>query len=236
MLPLVASAQGRPSDVGIYRWNSGRWLQVEGYGTRISVGPDGSPWVINSRNEIFRWNNGAFDKLPGTARDIGIGGDGTAWIIGTDNAIYRWNGREWARIEDAHGVAISVDRSGRPWVINTSSEIYEWDGTRFIAHSGTARDIGAGDDVWLIGTDNQVYRRSGNQWMPMGGRGERISAGSGTAWVVNEAGEIYQWMNGDFRRMPGSAMDIATNASGQVWMAGTPSGATPRVRRPRNDR
>ena len=82
-----APAQERSSDGSIYRWNNGRWLQVEGFGTRIGVGPDGSPWVVNSKNEIYRWTNGAFQKLPGTARDIGVGGDGSVWIIGTDEVI-----------------------------------------------------------------------------------------------------------------------------------------------------
>ena len=95
MLPSAAAAQERPSDGGIYRWNNGRWLQVDGFGMRISVGPDGAPWVINSRNEIYRWNRSGFDKMPGLARDIAVGGDGTVWIIGTDAGVYKWNGSNW---------------------------------------------------------------------------------------------------------------------------------------------
>ena len=109
MLPSPAAAQDRPSDGAIYQWNAGRWLQVEGFGTRISVAPDGSPWVVNSRNEIYRWANGVFNKLPGTARDIGVGGDGRVWIIGTDSGVYRLNGNDWTRMEGS-GVAISVFR------------------------------------------------------------------------------------------------------------------------------
>jgi hypothetical protein len=237
ILPLAAAAQGRGSDGSVYRLNNGRWMPVEGYGTRISIGPDGSPWVVNSRNEIYRWRGGTFEKMPGTALDIGIGGDGTPWIVGTDDGIYRWNGNNWDR-QVGHGVSISVDRSGRPWVVNKNSEIFQWEGSRFIVRSGTARDIAAGDDVWIVGTDSQIYRRSDNAWMPMGGRGERISAGSGgTAWVVNETGDIFQWQNGEFRPVRGTtAVDIAANANGDVWIVGTASGATPRLRRPRNDR
>jgi hypothetical protein len=58
--------------------------------------------------------------------------------------------------------------------------------------------------------------------MPMGGSAKRITAGAGgTAWVVNRAGEIFQWQDGAFRRMPGSAVDIGSNADGQVWIVGT---------------
>ena len=237
MLPLRTAAQEGPSDGGIYRWNNGRWVQVDGYGQRISVGPDGSPWIVNSRNEIYRWMNGGFDKLPGAATDIAVGGDGRAWIIGTDRGVYRWNNDNWDRVEGA-GVAISVDRSGNPWVVNASNEIFQWTGDRFVIRSGRARDIGAGDEIWIIGTDNQLYRRGPNEWTPLGGTGgERVSAGAnGTAWAVNRAGEIYQWSNGDFRRMPGSAIDVGTNGNGQVWIVGTAQGGDRRIRRQRDDR
>ena len=239
MLPLLSAAQQRPTDGSIYRWNNGRWVQVEGFGTRIAVGPDGSPWVVNSGNEIYRWNRNAFEKLPGRAIDIGVGGDGTAWIIGTDNGIYKWNGSDWDR-QQGNAAAISVDRQGQPWVVNTSSEIYSFNGRGgFIPRSGKARDVAAGDEIWLIGTDNQIYRRTGNEWMPMGGSGERIAAGAnGTAWVVNQQGTIYHWENGEFRPIPGGpAMDIGANANGQVWMVGQAQGANQRFRRqPPNDR
>lgn len=237
MLPSPAASQEGSSDGAIYRWNNGRWLQVEGFGNRISVGPDGTPWVVNSRNEIYRWMNGRFDKLPGTALDIGVGGDGRAWIIGTDRGVYRWNDRAWERVE-GEGVAISVDASGMPWVVNASNEIFQWNGDRFVIRSGRALDIGAGDEVWIVGTDNQLYRRGPNEWMPEGGSGgRRVTAGAnGTAWAVHQSGEIYQWLNGEFRRMPGSAVDIGANAQGQVWIVGTAGGGNQRLRRPRNDR
>jgi Tectonin domain len=221
MLPSFATAQTRSSatDGAIYRWNNGRWVQVDGFGSRIAVGPDGAPWVVNSQNEIYRWNNGGFQKLPGFARDIGV---------------YKWNGNDWDRME-GQGVAISVDRTGNPWVVNASTEIYQSQGGRFVPRSGKARDVGAGDEVWLIGTDNQIYRRGPNDWMPMGGRGERIAAGAnGTAWVVNDAGEIFQWRDGEFHLVPGgNAMDVGANAAGQVWIVGRATGGSRGGRRPR---
>jgi hypothetical protein len=74
--------------------------------------------------------------------------------------------------------------------------------------------------------------------MPLGGTGgERVTAGAnGTAWAINQSGDIYQWTNGEFRRMPGTAMDIAANAEGQVWIVGNAGGGNQRSGRPRNDR
>jgi len=119
--------------------------------------------------------------------------------------------------------------------LNAAGEIYSWNGDRFLVRSGTARDVGAADEVWIIGTDGQVYRRGPNEWMPLGGAGERITAGAGgTAWVVNRAGEIFQWQGGEFRRMPGSAVDIGSNADGQVWIVGTAPRGDQRNRRGNN--
>jgi hypothetical protein len=49
--------------------------------------------------------------------------------------------------------------------------------------------------------------------------------------VVNDSGEIYQWSQGSFRRIPGTALDIAANANGDVWMVGAGQGQRGRQRR-----
>ena len=232
MLPSVAAGQAGPSDGSIFRWSGGQWVQVDGFGVRISVGPDGSPWVVNSRNEIFRSSGGRnFQKLPGTATDIAVGGDGSAWIIGTDSNIYRWNGNAWDRIRGPASRSASIEPDA-PWVVNAANEIYQWNGDRFVKQPGTARDVAAGSDVWIVGTDRQIYRFGTNDWSPMGGSGDRISAGgAGIAWVVNAGGEIYRFQSGSSQRVSGSAMDIAANANGDVWMVGNARGGDLRQRR-----
>jgi Tectonin domain len=228
LLPSGAIGQEQRDDGNLFRLDGQRWVPVDGYGVRVSVAPNGEPWVVNSRNEIWRsQSGGSFEKLPGAARDIGIGADGTVWIIGTDNGIYRWNQNNWDRVEGS-GVAISVDRSGSPWVVNAQNQIYRYVNGRFeVMNNGRARDIAAAPDgaVYIVGTNSEVYRLAGNDWQSMGGSAERIAAGpNGTVWVVNNAREVYRWENGGFERMPGSATDIAVNANGQAWIVGREGG------------
>ncbi|HKE83461.1 MAG TPA: tectonin domain-containing protein [Vicinamibacterales bacterium] len=222
-MPSLASAQ-QGKDANVYQWNGSRWMPFNGYGIRLSVGPDGQPWVVNSSHEIFRAMNGAFQKLPGEAKDIGVGGDGSAWIIGTDDQVYRWNQNNWQKMPGS-GIAISVDPSGSPWVIGADQQIYRWVNSQFTLQQGKAIDIAAGSNVWIIGTDNTVYQLQGNDWKPMGGVGVRISAGApGTAWIVNDFGQIFRFENGSFVRVPGNAEDIAVNAAGQAFMVGARAG------------
>lgn len=231
LTPLVAAGQSQQGDGNLFRWNGDRWEQVDGFGRRVSVGPDGSPWVVNSRNEIYRSVNGVFRRMPGTAKDIGVGADGIAWIIGTDDRVYRWNDPGWSPVPGT-GMAISVDRFGSPWVVNAAGEIYHWINNGFVRHDGRARDIGGESTVWIVGTDNAIYQlMSDGTWMSRGGSGVRVSAGAkGMAWVVNDGGDIYRWEGGTFRKLPGSAQDIGTNSNGDAWIVGRRMGVRPQPR------
>jgi hypothetical protein len=101
------------------------WMQMEGFGARISVGPDGAPWIVNAKNEIYRGRTAASTRRPVLRCDIGVVATDAPGSSAPTIGIYRgtattgiaWKGR----------VAISVDPFGRPWVVNASNEIYQWE-------------------------------------------------------------------------------------------------------------
>jgi hypothetical protein len=85
---------------------------VPGGGVRIAVGPDGSPWLVNTEGRIFRRQGGRWVERPGRARDIAVAANGTPWIVGLEavtggHALYRWAGNDWGRVEGG-GVAIAA--------------------------------------------------------------------------------------------------------------------------------
>jgi streptogramin lyase len=45
------------NDYRIFRWNEAisNWEVADGMGTRIAVGPDGRPWVMNSAGQVFHF-------------------------------------------------------------------------------------------------------------------------------------------------------------------------------------
>lgn len=115
---VLAQASARPPNAGIFKWNGQEWLRVPGAAVRISVGPDGSPWIVQSDGSILRWLNGAFEQVPGKAKEIGVGASGAVWIIGSDDGIYRWNGQAWDRVPGA-AVDIGVGADGSAWMVGT---------------------------------------------------------------------------------------------------------------------
>ncbi|HEY6118738.1 MAG TPA: tectonin domain-containing protein, partial [Pyrinomonadaceae bacterium] len=222
-------------DGGIFRWDGQGWSQVAGAGYRISVGPDGAPWIVNSEGIIYRWDNDTFQAVAGRAKDIGVGANGTVWKIGWDNSIQRWNGQGW---DSAPGSAetISVQSNGAPWIVNGAGQIYHWNADHFENLPGLARDIGAEKSIWVIDQDGLVYNWNHGDWVNDAGSGistagnaKRIAIGpDGSPWVVNNAREIYHWSDGTFQKFPGSATDIGVGADGSIWIVGAPNTAPPR--------
>ncbi len=175
----------------IYRWTAEKgYVRIDGGATRIDVGPDGQPWVVNSINDIYRRVGDHWIRMPGKARDIGIGSDGSVCIIGTNRTgnnygIYRWNGSDWDPFPGA-AVRIDVDASGNPWVANQAGGIYKWNGNGWNKLPGGATDISVGRKIpWVIG-------------------GDSVPGGHG----------IYKWDNRvhNWDRIPGGAVAISVGA------------------------
>jgi hypothetical protein len=111
----------------IYRWTGTHWAGSGG-AVKVAVGPDGSPWVINSAHHVSHLTRTGWTTLPGTATDISVGANGGVWIIGTDtvaggHSIYRWTGTRWAA-PPGGAVSIAVAPNGVPLIITQTHHIY----------------------------------------------------------------------------------------------------------------
>jgi hypothetical protein len=151
----------------------GQWNVLPGLGNDVSVGADGSVWLIGT-NPV------------GAAADFGV---------------YKWDGSNWAGIGGG-GVRIAGAPDGTAWIVNSIGQIYHWNAGSYTLKPGLGTDIGIGADgsVWLIGTnsvggdaDLGVFKWDGNDWAEIGGGGVSISVGAdGKAWLVNSVGNIFR--------------------------------------------
>lgn len=237
---MLFLSQAMAQDGQIYKWNGRNWDRVNnGRGVSISVGSDGSPWVINSYNEVLTRRRNSWDKINGAqGNDIGAGNDGSIWLVGTnevangDFEIYRRvNNNRWERMPGG-GVRIAAESRNSAWLVNSANAIWRFVRNDWRQIDGEAYDIGVGNDgsVWVVGTrsvgnagDYGILRRRGNKWEEMPGGGIRIAVEStNTAWLVNSDGVIWKFVNNDWQRMPGRGQDIGVGSDGTVWMIGTP--------------
>jgi hypothetical protein len=89
----------------------------------------------------------------------------------------------------------------------------------------TGQDIGVGKGgvVWATASNGAIYRWNGTSWETVPGGADRIAVDpDGTAWVVNNPGQIYKYnsLSGSWDIKPGLATDIGVGADGSVWVIG----------------
>jgi hypothetical protein len=129
---MIGTKPVGPSDFAVYKWNGTDWDEVHGGGIRIAVGPNGTPWVVNSVGDIYQRQGNTWGlPLPGQGRDIGVGADGSVWLIGTnpvgaspDFGVYKWNASTWDGLADGAGVGIAVGPAGQAWLVNSVGQIF----------------------------------------------------------------------------------------------------------------
>lgn len=183
-----------------YKWNDAgyAWEQASGQAARIAVLPDGTPVIVNQKQEIFRLRGQNWQQLPGRAKDIGAGADGSIWIIGTNDSPYQWNENGYAWVEaGGSGIRISVLPDGVPVILNAKEEVFRLRGQNWQQLPGRARDIAAGADgsIWIIGENGSPYfwNESGYAWEQKQGTGVQLAiAGPGIPWLVNVKEEIFR--------------------------------------------
>lgn len=181
-----------------------QWQRMNGLAKDISIGSDGSVWVIGISSQP-----------------------------GNNYEIFQRNGLDWRRVNGG-AVTITVDSKGTPWVVSAQGEIFKRDKifNSWNKLSGAAKDIAAGADgsIWVIGTTEQpggnyeIFKWNGFDWAKVDGLGVKIAVdNTGAPWVLTAKGEIYKrdknWNS--WRKQPGLAKDIATGADGSVWVIGT---------------
>lgn len=189
----------------IYRWDGWDFHRVDGGAVRISVGPDGLPWIIADTGAIFRRVDDTWQQLPGRGTDISVGADGSVWIttatpVHGGYSVARWDGSDWQEIPGG-GTDIAVAPDGLPWLINDRGEIHRLLGGRWHKILGGAIDLafGADGNLWIAGTDagrhggNGVRRWNGREWDDIDGAAIRVAvAPNGMLWLLNTRGGVYK--------------------------------------------
>jgi hypothetical protein len=199
-----------PGGFQVYRFDGAEWQAVAGGGVRISVGPQGDAWVVNSSGALYHWQGAAFARVANTppADDIGVGPDGKLWMTGRatpgeNGPIYHFNGTRWDRMPGA-GTSIDVGWDNSAWLTNAAGSIYRWNGANWVIQPGKAGDVGVGSDgsVWVVGTGDDgglnswVYEWDAGRWVRRNGKARfaiDVDANGG-AWIVNVNFEIYRWV------------------------------------------
>jgi kumamolisin len=183
-------------------WDGKAWKPFPISASRVAVAPDGTPFVVTSKNEIGHLSANGWQQLPGSAVDIAVAGDGTVWVVGGaaqdgDYGVYVLAGGSWRRMPGA-GIRIAASASGGVLLIGSKGDLHAWSGGVWQALPGVGVDgcIAADGSIWMLGGTQTgagygVYRSGNGGWNLTNGSGIAIAIGSnGAPWLINASGEI----------------------------------------------
>jgi hypothetical protein len=217
---------------GIYRWSGTTWNFIGGGAIRVAVDPHGSAWVINDAGSIYEWTAAGWVIHPGSAHEVGAGADGSIWVIGADAVpggydIFRFVGGGWIPLFGG-GITVAVGPTGAPWIINSIGSILVGRPGVWQTKPGLAHDVGVGADgsVWITGASPidggyPIYKWNGSGWNIIDGGAVYIAVSpTGSPWVVNTDGSIYERVGSSWQLLPGLANDIGIGADGSAWIIG----------------
>ena len=119
----------------ILKWNGSGWDTLpDCAGVRISVSPQGIPWVVNRSNIVYKNSGGLpWEPISGiSGKEIGIGADGSVYVTGKDSTatsihplVYKYVNNSWVAVHGASGLSIAVSPNGNPWWTDEANSIYK---------------------------------------------------------------------------------------------------------------
>lgn len=184
---------------------SQQWQKLPGSAIDISIGANGSLWVVGNSAEKY------------------------------GNYIYNYDPKNnnWKKSPTGIGITISVDPDGRPWIIDKKGHIFRKKGKNWQELPGTATDICAANFplVYITGTDEcefgySIFKWNEKEWKwnIIDGVGVKIAVEPDKKiWIINKKKEIFRRHNKNWQQLPGKANDISIGADGTVWIIGTDS-------------
>ena len=198
------------------------WVNVKCCGTDISVGKDGSAWLVGTDKRLYQWDgrNWAQDPQAQGVVRVAVAPDGTPWITNTNSDIWTRADGRWRKV---HGKAsdIAVGADGTVWTLGRKGAIYKRVGDRWQRISGKARRIAVDPkgNAWVINAGGAVDRFDGSKFVKLpGGNGQDIGIGAeGTAWLTTGKNNVYKWNGRAWILHTGKLTAISAGPDGNPW-------------------
>lgn len=208
------------------------WTQLPGLGNDISIGANGSVWIVGTQQgtsgyPIYYWNGNTWISISGLATRIAVAPDGTPWVINSAKQMYHYVNNTWISIPGL-GNDIGVGANGSVWVIGTGAvtggyEIWYWNGSTWVKTDGGAVRVAVAPDgsPWVINSDGRVFHRVNNSWTKvLSPAALDIGVGAnGAVWITGTDSSIYMYNgNGWSKTTSGLALTISVDKNGKPWV------------------
>jgi hypothetical protein len=113
----------------------------------VSIGPEGSIWVIDDKSKIKKWTGSEWVVVSGEAQRIAVSPSGQPWVINQGNSIFEYipASGQW-QMQPGKALDIAVSYRNEVWVA-AEQGIFQWNPSpdrskgSWIEYSGVAQRI-----------------------------------------------------------------------------------------------
>ncbi len=142
--------------------------QLPGLATDVSVGADGTAWVVGTSPvgggfKLYRWSGSGWTPAPGAGVTIAVGPDGNPWVVNSVHQIYHWTGSSWTH-EPGAANDVAVGANGMTWVVGTNPVgggfgLYQWSGSGWVRGPGGAVTIANApyNRPWVVNSAHRIF-------------------------------------------------------------------------------
>lgn len=139
-------------------WSS--FEQLPGNGGEISVGADGTVWLIGTDSCLYRWDEESHSWLGNgfACARVAVGATGRPWALDAAGELWRGVGPTWQTMErmNAGGSAVAVGPD-TVWLIGRDGGVWRLYDTHWEAVGGDGVDIAVGGAAWRINASGEIF-------------------------------------------------------------------------------
>ena len=193
-----------------------------------------APWFLGPEGGVYSLSAGKLSRLGlATGSSLAVSA-GVPWLIGQDGRLWttRGEGQRWAPLpEPMAGRQLVAGAGGGLFLLGLDGGVYRRQGEgrwqRVGLGSGSALGVGPDGVPYLVGTDGRIWRGRDGDWRPYNpvAKGRRLAVGADFVALVGEDGGVYRVTEQTIERLGmASAVDVALDPSGKVYIVGTDRG------------
>ena len=226
------------------RMYQGAWSTLTPEGSQpvskiVSDASGGGMLAMVANGDLYHWFQGGWSGAMDTVKDFAIDDQGAVVVLHKDGNLNRFYG-VWAMPMPEAGQPVSnlsSDGQGSVWVVLGNSDVYLWSNSAWTAVTGvvaTKQKVTLADGtVWFLGSTPinsqgycSIYYFSAGQLVQAPGAGSGIGIGNGSVWMINPAGQVYNWSG----TRPGLNQVAYEAADGSMWFLGSTMPSAPGYR------
>lgn len=159
---ITTQADGSNYRIAVFNPTTNTWTQTDGSAIRISVGPDGQPWVVTAAGVLWSrskssstvvgavaagttggYVNGTWVQVSGNVREVAVATNGNVFMLyGGPDPTTGWPitmlnpaRLSWAAVPAPAGVSvqhIGADLNGQLWVLTADGRVLRQNGTAWL--------------------------------------------------------------------------------------------------------